>query len=305
MRTARILLVLALPTALAACSAPSAPSHRVEASKNHGRSIVAGDEYVAIGDSYTAAPYTGQTVANDGCIQSATNYPHQVAAALGLKLVDVSCGGAVTGSITGSQTSSTGEVKPPQIDAVTPKTALVTVSIGGNDGKVIAGLTTTCLAVAKMAVAKITGDHPCSTMDTVAHKTRAGTADRIITMEKNLVAALRAIIKRAPHARVVVVGYPHTMPSAPCAEYPLAAGDTAWATRVNKELVSAQRHAAAAVGAEFMDMYDVSAGHDICSADPWAAGEQPTGAAAPFHPYPVEQAQVAAALEKLLTAPKP
>lgn len=305
MRPALTLVTAVTVAVLAACG--TSPSSKPPSpTRTPARTIAQGDTYVAIGDSYTAAPYTAQTVANDGCVQSQENYPHQVAAKLGLHLVDVSCGGATTSSITGTQTTSTGTVKRPQIDAVTSDTALVTVSLGGNDGNVIAGLTTTCLAVASSTIAKVAGGHPCTTMDAVAHKAGTGTSDRIIAMEQNLVKALQAITQKAPRARVIVIGYPHSMPSKTCAQYPLAEGDIAWATRVNKELVSAQRHAAKTVGAEFIDLYDVSAGHDICSSDPWEAGEQPTGPAAPFHPYPVEQAQVATALEAALAAsPKP
>jgi len=49
----------------------------------------------------------------------------------------------------------------------------------------------------------------------------------------------------------------------------------------------------------YVDLWRVSAGHDICSADPWINGLSGQGAA-PFHPFAVEQAavaqQVAAAL---------
>lgn len=300
MRAARTLPALVLAVGVAGCVAGcgSTPhTSDVSATKNRSRVIAAGDEYVAIGDSYTAAPYTAASTADDGCIQSATNYPHQVAAKLGLKLKDVSCGGAVTGSVTGSQKTSTGATKPAQIDAVSSKTALVTVSLGGNDGQIVAALTTTCVTAAQAPGA---GEHPCADLDAIGHKSGTGTVDRIHTMQQHLVEALQAIIARAPHARIIVVGYPHTVPAKPCAQYPLAPGDASWATRVTKEVVAAQRKAATAVGAEFVDMYQVSTGHDICSSDPWAAGEHPTAAAAPFHPYAVEQAEVASRIEQAL-----
>ncbi|WP_216074289.1 hypothetical protein, partial [Acinetobacter baumannii] len=54
-----------------------------------------GLQYVALGDSYAAGygilPSTGLPV--PGCDQGQQNYPHQVAAALGLQLTDVTCTG--------------------------------------------------------------------------------------------------------------------------------------------------------------------------------------------------------------------
>lgn len=299
MRSARILTVLALAASLTACGSHGPQPHAGASTTT--RVISAGDTYVAMGDSYTAAPYTGPTAADDGCLQSQTNYPHQVAAKLGLKLVDVSCGGATTSSITGTQTTSSGKRKPPQIDALTPSTALVTLGIGGNDGGVFGAVSATCLAVGSQAAAQTGSSKPCADLDALAHSKGTGTTDRIGAMEKSLVSVLEAILARAPHARVVVVSYPHALPARTCSQFPLVAGDAVWATRVNEELVAAQRQAARTVGVGFVDMYAASAGHDVCASDPWEAGEQPTAAAAPFHPYAVEQAQVAAAVERQLS----
>ena len=60
-----------------------------------------GKTYVALGDSYAAgfglpAPstLTGQPV--PGCAQTTGDYPHILAAKLGLSLTDVTCSGATT-----------------------------------------------------------------------------------------------------------------------------------------------------------------------------------------------------------------
>jgi hypothetical protein len=49
--------------------------------------------YVALGDSYTAAPLVLPIAPNapGDCLQSAVNYPHLTASALGLSLRDRSC----------------------------------------------------------------------------------------------------------------------------------------------------------------------------------------------------------------------
>ena len=303
MRSARTLALLALAATLTACGSGSAQPR--PATSQSARAIAPGDSYVAMGDSYTAAPYTGPTAADDGCLQSETNYPHQVAAKLGLKLTDVSCGGATTGSITGTQTTGS-TTKPPQIDALSPTTALVTLSIGGNDGGVFGAAISTCLAVASQTAAQTGSTQPCADLDALAHAKGTGTTDRIATMEKSLVKVLGAIRARAPHARVLVVSYPRALPASTCPEFPLATGDVAWATRINEELVAAQRQAARTAGVGFVDVYTPTAGHDICSSDPWEAGEHPTAAAAPFHPYAVEQQAVADAVEQALaTATNP
>lgn len=304
MRSARI-PVLALAAGLtgllgllSACGSSSGAPH-ASASANRTRAITAGARYVAIGDSYTAAPYTAASTAEDGCVQSGTNYPHQVAAALGLSLTDVSCGGAETSSVTGSQTTLSGTTKPPQIDAVTPSTALVTVSLGGNDGNVFAAASSGCLTLTQGG-----SGQSCSAIDAAAGS-RSTTA-KIATMERHLESTLTAIIRRAPHARLLVVSYPDVMPRQTCAEYPVTAADVPWVRRINQELVAAQRDAAKAVGAEFVDVFTATAAHDVCSAEPWEAGLQPTAPAAPFHPYAAEQAAVAAAIEKqLATTTKP
>jgi lysophospholipase L1-like esterase len=293
MRSARILTVLALAAGLGLSACGSSGSPHVSVRSNQSRAVSAGDRYVAIGDSYTGAPYTADSTADDGCVQSSENYPHQVARTLGLSLVDVSCGGAQTSAVTGSQTTSTGHKKPPQLDAVTASTALVTVSLGGNDGNVFAAASSGCLALTRTG-----SGQSCAEVDHAAGD--RGTASKIDAMEQHLEKALAAIIERAPHARVLVVGYPDVMPSRSCAQYPLAQADIAWVGRINQELVGAQRRAAHAVGAEFVDVYAATRGHDICSADPWEAGLQPTAAAAPFHPYATEQLAVATAIEKQL-----
>lgn len=287
---------LGAASVLAACS--TAPTHpHVSAAKNRTRAIVSGDRYVALGDSYTAAPYTGPTVADDGCIQSSTNYPHQLAAALGLRLDDVSCGGSLTSSITGSFKTSTGKRKVPQLDAVTRDTALVTVSIGANDGQVFAAMTSACLNYEHGAASGA----PCRTIDAGAGRNQSNSA-KIGRMELDLENVLAAVIRKAPEARVIVVGYPSIVPPAkPCAQFPFATGDVPWARHLNELLAHAQQQAARAVGAEYVDMLALSAGHDVCGAQPWIAGVKPVADAAPFHPYPVEQLAVANALRAELS----
>jgi len=90
-------------------------------------------EYVALGDSYASGPVIAPQLADPaGCLRSGRDYPHLVAQAIGLQLTDATCGGATTTDMTGPQTIADGLVGP-QIDAVQPHTALVTLTVGGDD----------------------------------------------------------------------------------------------------------------------------------------------------------------------------
>jgi hypothetical protein len=246
--------------------------------------LSAGDEYVALGDSYTAAPGTGPPTSNDGCLQSALNYPHLVAEELDLELVDVSCGGATTADLTGGQEAPP---KPPQLDALSEQTRLVTVRIGGNDSDLFSRTVYRCQELSDR------GDgSPCAD-EFGGEGYLTETTD---TIHDDLVAVLDEIEQRAPDARVVVVGYPEWAPPSPpesCPELPLATGDYAFARRGNELLVSALKTAATDADVEYVDVWSATQGHHICADDPWIAGLEPTGPAAPLHPYRAEQRTVA------------
>src|SRR5438067_1715898 len=86
-----------------------------------------GDLYVSIGSSLAS----GFGIANQStaCGRSDKSYAPIVAAKYGLQLVDVSCGAAVVPNVLNQAQGA----NPPQIDAVTAGTKLITVGLGGND----------------------------------------------------------------------------------------------------------------------------------------------------------------------------
>lgn len=254
-----------------------------------------GDQYVALGDSYTAAPGTGPVTAKDGCLRSSTNYPHQVASRLDLELTDVSCSGATTQHAVNPQLLGTIS-RPPQADAVTGTTDLVTVSLGANDFNLFAGVLFACTALR----AKDPAGAPCAAVDAAAGANSV--ERRAAQIEKRIVALIRLVKKRAPQARVIIVGYPQFFPSAgPCEQLPLAAGDFELARRVNELLVQAQLEAAATTKVGYVDVFTATKGHDMCADEPWIAGLKPVRPKAMFyHPYPKEQRVVADLLVKLL-----
>lgn len=242
--------------------------------------------YVALGDSYTAAPLVPEVIPAGGCFRSTQNYPHLIAAALGVTdFADVSCSGADTPDMWASQLAGI----PPQLDAVTADTDLVTVSIGGNDFSIFGTLVAYCPT---LRASDPTGD-PCR------DAMRADGRDRLLAAvhetRDRIVAVLEEVRRRAPQARIVVVGYPQIAPrDGTCPDrLPLADGDVAYAVQVNQRLTQALRQAAARTGADYVDVWRASQGHDVCSADPWINGQYFSPVAAPYHPFASEQAAVA------------
>jgi lysophospholipase L1-like esterase len=279
---------------LAGCNQGNLPDIPPETRPADVRMIEKGDEYVAIGDSYTSAPDTGASA--DTCFHTTTNYPHQVAARLGLKLKDVSCGGAKTDHVTAPQISGSTQ-RPPQADALSRGTRLVTVSLGANDFNTFTAATFGCIALRS---ADPSGA-PCQKADaTATGRTVEKNMDEI---EQRIVDVIRLVAARAPRARIVVVGYPEFFPTTgPCEQLPLALGDYPFAHRINELLVRAQQRAAARTHAEYVDVFTASRGHDMCARDPWIAGLRPTRSGAMLlHPYPEEQRLVADLLVHLLT----
>ncbi|MYX19049.1 SGNH/GDSL hydrolase family protein, partial [Streptomyces sp. SID8380] len=159
-----------------------------------------GERYVALGDSYTSGPKLGTQV-DTACARSDVNYPSLVAAALApASFTDVSCGGADTRHMTGPQ----GEA-PPQLDALSPDTTLVTLGIGGNDLD-LPLLLGRCAVLGTL----LPYGAPCRTSFTLLGKDEIDA--RIDGVAPKIDAVLAEIHRRAPAARVLVVGYPVILP---------------------------------------------------------------------------------------------
>jgi hypothetical protein len=90
--------------------------------------------YVALGDSYSAGSgvLPPDPAAPPECLRSLLNYPHVIASDIGAQLTDVTCGGAQTSDFFTSQYQGV----PPQLNALSKQTHLVTMTIGGNDSNV-------------------------------------------------------------------------------------------------------------------------------------------------------------------------
>lgn len=256
------------------------------------------ERYVALGDSFTAAPLVPTTDLADGCFRSDSNYPSLVAEQLDVaELVDVSCSGAETRDLTRRQSTVRDATVPPQLKALDPSTDLVTLGIGGNDFDLYSHLTNTCL---QLRSSDPTGS-PCRT--TMTSGSRDLVATTTARIGRRVERALRQVAQRAPGARVVLVGYPRIAPPrGECPDLlPYASGDVSFGDEVLRRLTTAMRQAADRAGAEFLDMYAASRGHDVCSARPYVNGvHSDRERAAAFHPLPRGMRAVARELAALL-----
>jgi hypothetical protein len=280
-RAAGPALVLALTAAVTGCgggfsSAPATPPTRHITS------------YAALGDGFTAAPYAGTSVGDDGCLRSKDNYPALLADQLDVtQLRDVSCTGATT-------TSLTTETKPPtrkktvpaQLTAVDRDTDLVTVGAGIEDRELLPHLFAICLAL------------PCGG----AVPPQTVLAD-VNAMAASLTTAVRRIQDAAPDALVVLIGYPRILPDTgscdalPKMEQPsLDAANLAF-DAINRAISATARE----TGAGYLDVARLSAGHELCSGDAWVQGSKTKrGEPVSYHPVAAEQKAVADALADLV-----
>ena len=279
------LLVTALATVLAA-TAVAGPTSAASSDRPL--------RYVALGDSYSAASgvLPPDPSAPPPCARSAVNYPHRVAQRTGAELVDVTCGGADTGDFFAAQHPGVA----PQLEALTRRTELVTMTIGGNDSSVFINTILQCGAAGLSTLG--TGS-PC--------RDRYGTSfeDTIrTTTYPSIVKALRAVHRRAPRAQVAILGYPWIMPKAVgCFDrMPVATGDVPYVRRIQWVLNDAVRRAAAVTGSTYVSLNKVSEGHDACQpvglrwVEPVLQGTNPVV----VHPNALGEARMAARALRVL-----
>jgi lysophospholipase L1-like esterase len=265
--------------------------------------------YVALGDSYTAGlGIPEQTGATAGCGQSTSSYPYLVARSLRLDLTDMSCSSATIADMTAAQPTGDG-TNPAQLGALSSGTALVTVSIGGNDIGLI-DIVTKCTEL-DLVPALIPGGGSSTLTPCEDFYTSGGTdqiRQRIRSVTGHLADTLTQIRERAPHARVYVVGYPDLLPAGGggCGgALGITAGDIAFLNREEVRLNGALEQVARAAGDGYVDTYTPSQGHDACSAPAsrWLEPLLTTSAAAPLHPNAAgERAMADAVVEAVKSA---
>lgn len=265
-----------------------------------------GARYVAMGSSYASGP--GVTLSADNpptrCQRSADNYAHQLARKRKLLLTDVSCGGATTANLLGPW----GEL-PAQLDAITPDTALVTVTIGGNDVGFAGGLIgASCEAdvPSNEVPAMCAGIRAALRSNSPAASALLGSPDEAAwaRVGAGMDRIAQEVRRRAPGARVIFVDYIRVLPdSALCAAAPLSAeaADRARATALRLARITAET--ARRAGAGLVRASDLSRGHEVCRKEPWVTGfTAPAGSTnfVPYHPNLTAMTAIADALDRQL-----
>lgn len=202
--------------------------------------------YVALGDSYSSGVGAGlgsYDRASGGCKRNGRAYPALWAAAHApSSFADTACRGATADDVASSQLGPLG-----------PGTGLVSITAGANE----AGFADV------MAACAVHGEAPCLS--------RVGRARTYITrtLPGRLDALYTAIRRKAPAARVVVLGYPRF--------YRLKGSCVLGLTEKERSAINdatdtvdgvlAQR--AARHGFVFGDVRPAFTGHEICSGTPW------------------------------------
>jgi lysophospholipase L1-like esterase len=250
--------------------------------------------YVALGDSYSAGSGVLPPDLNAPveCLRSSRNFAHVIASKVGAQLTDVTCGGADTTHFFAAQYQDA----PPQLDALSKSTQLVTMTIGGNDNGVFVGTIVSCVSAGLAALGRGT---PCK------DKYGASFEDTIRTKTyPSLVAALKAAHQRAPRARIAITGYPWIVPSTQgCFDkLPVAPGDIPYVRHIQWTLNDAVRRAAVATGTAYIDLSTVSDGHDVCKpiGTRWVEPVLQGTNAVVVHPNALGEASIAERVMKVL-----
>ncbi|MER6809290.1 SGNH/GDSL hydrolase family protein [Spirillospora sp. NPDC000708] len=260
-----------------------------------GPAHAAAGRYVALGDSMASGPLIPDITGNVGCGRSTHNYAHDLASAMGLNLADVTCSGASTKHMTQSQDTSVGGVDtgtvPPQFDALTADTSLVTLTIGGND-------------VGLVGVAQ-----NCATLDPTATPCKgtyeAQVAQRTAEFEPKLSAVLDGIRQRSPNARIVVTGYGlYIKPNGCWPVQPVLPTDANFLQGSVNAMNAVIKRQTEAHGDTYIDLVTPSAGHDSCqsASKRWLEGYVPVHAAAPLHPNASGEAAYASVIRGVIDA---
>ncbi|GHA17250.1 SGNH/GDSL hydrolase family protein [Streptomyces echinoruber] len=249
-------------------------------------------QWVALGDSYTAGVIraAGNTfeVPRDGCERTDRSYPQVIDRDLyGLfELTNVSCGAATIENVTDTPQHPIGRhlppisedpdypfpAVPPQSEAVGPGTDVITVGVGGNTLG-FADILMKCPELGGESDGKGT---PCK--DALG----AGIPARLKKVRQEYDRMLRVLHERAPHAKILAVGYPTIVPkdTSKCRFGDLTQfgtitqGDLEWLRKdvlepLNKAIDDSTGTQDAA---SFVDLYASSHNHSVCDDSKWVEG---------------------------------
>lgn len=289
--------VLAVVLSAAAChvtAAPAAAGSPAPVRSSAAAYSAGSGPVVALGDSYTAGALLplNPSANPPGCLRSTKAYPALVAAALGARLADAACASAGVKAMTQAQRTYLG-TNPPQLDALSPGDALVLLTLSGDD----MGFLNVLRECVTLSFTDPWGS-PCR-----SHYTTGGTdqlAASVTAEGPKMSQVLAAIAARAPHARIVVVGYPDMFPqSGGCwPSVPITNGDIAYLRGIEVKANAMLAAAAHGAGATFVNTYTPTVGHDFCTPESArdVEGVLPGSLALPFHPNARGQQAMATAV---------
>jgi len=216
--------------------------------------------YVALGDSYSSGVGAGDYISSSGSCDRSTNaYPEQWADANHpASFVSEACSNATTASVVSGQLS-----------ALSSRTTLVSITIGGNDAgfsnvmeTCVFSSTSTCVNAVKTAEAFVADQLPA-----------------------RLDSTLQTIAADAPNAKVVVLGYPDLYDlsnSGSCIG--LSTQDRAALNQGADDLDNALQAAAEANNDTFADVRGQFGGHEICDSGSWLHSVDIFAISSSYHP---------------------
>jgi lysophospholipase L1-like esterase len=236
-------------------------------------SAVASPQYVALGDSYSSGVGARTFYEESGeCKRSPYAYGPLVAAADGYTLSFQACGGA-----------KTNEVVEKQLGTLSASTALVTITIGGND----AGFGH---VMEECAVYYFWCGEAIEEADTYIKNSLPKALETTYKA--------KAIRAKATTAKVVVLGYPKlfTKEGATCGVNTLTSSHEKRINESAEKLDAAVKARAEALKFTFTNPTSAFESHEICSSSEWLNGESdPLGES--YHPNTKGQEELAKLVE--------
>jgi lysophospholipase L1-like esterase len=182
---------------------------------------------------------------------------------------------------------------PPQFDALTPSTTLVTVTIGANDAGLV-GLAEGCLNLLPPPLGT-----SCQATETAGGVDKGQAAvDGAIP---KVAATLDAIHQRSPHAKVIVTSYGDYAPAGGCYPIqPIWSQDSDYLQGLVDSIgTQTQALTASRPWASYADFIGPGANHTACNPGTnWVTGFVPVNGIVPLHPT----AQGEAAFARLVLA---
>ena len=274
--------------------------------------------YVALGDSYQsgegAYDYLLPTdSAENKCHRSANAYPRRLVdnGTVALDLDFGACSGATTGDLPVTYSAN----RPPftdgtsQLDRLDSSTKLVTLGIGGNDVG-FPSIMRDCIVETYRDFFDWAGDSSCEKElgDTLQAKVDALVSGNILGE------TYKEVRRRAPFARVVIVGYPRFFVEGGagsaasddhCAV--IRRADQRWINYNIRKLNRLIGNQAARLGMQYADIYTTPDGHEQCgpSEQLFLNGLIGFGDSESYHPNAFGHELIAARLTSALTTPAP